>query len=116
LITDNLRNAVATYISGQLSSTEGKLGSGGNSTSPAATALDVPLTTSTLTLSSATSNVNMIEVKLSLPNAGSAIPGKIVREAGIFNGSDLWIRESFDALGPFASNETLEIIFFIEVE
>ena len=112
MITDDLRFQLAKYIKDNVDS--GKIGLGGNSTSPAATDLDVPIGAITVTVTNDQSTENVVEVKLSI--AGSAIPGKVVREAGFFDGSLMFGRESFDGVGPFTSTETLEIFFVIEVE
>jgi hypothetical protein len=111
LITDDLKTFVVSQLKTAIDS--GKIGLGGNSTSPAATSLDVPLT-ATVGLTSDSSTKNVLEIKLSV--AGSAIPGKVIREAGFFDGSELFGRESFEGVGPFSSTETLEIFFIIEVE
>lgn len=112
MITDDLRFQLAKYIKDNVDS--GKIGLGGNSTSPAATDLDVPIGSITVTVTNDQSTENVVEVKLSI--AGSAIPGKVIREAGFFDGSLLFGREAFDGVGPFTSTETLEIFFVIEVE
>lgn len=112
MITDDLR----TYVVNQLFTAidTGKIGLGGNSTSPASTDLDVPISGITVSVTKDKSTENVLEVKLSI--AGNAIPGKVIREAGFFDGSELFARESFDGVGPFTSTETLEIFFVIEVE
>lgn len=111
MITDTLRNTLATYIKNNVDG--GKVGLGGNSTSPAATDLDVEVSV-TPTVTTDISTANVVEVKLSVP--GSSITGKVIREAGFFDGTDMWAREAFDGVGPFSSAETLEIIFILEVE
>ena len=110
MITDSLKDAVASFIKNNIDS--GKIGKGGNSTSPAATGLDVELS-ATPTLTSDIEG-NVFELKLTVP--GSAISGDVIREAGLFDGSSLFIREAFDAVGPLTSTETLEIFFVLEVE
>jgi hypothetical protein len=110
LITDDLKTFVVSQLKTAIDS--GKVGMGGNSTSPAATGLDAELS-ATPTLTSDIEG-NVFELKLTV--AGSAIPGKVIREAGFFDGSELFGRESFDGVGPFSSTETLEIFFIIEVE
>jgi len=113
LITDKVKELVATYIQGIINS--GDIGLGGNSTSPIATGLDVPLGLS-ITPSVVKSADNVLEVKLSIAGSTSALSGKVVREAGIFNSSNLLIRNNFTGIGPFSSSETLEIFFILEVE
>jgi len=110
LITDSLKNAVASYIKNNIDG--GKIGLGGNSTSPAATGLDVEIAVTPTITKDITDNV--FEVKLSI--SGSSISGYVVREAGCFDGSSLFLREAFDGVGPFSSTETLEIFFIVEVE
>jgi hypothetical protein len=112
LITDDLRFQLAKYIKDNVDG--GKIGLGGNSTSPAASDLDVPIGSISVALTTDQSTENVVELKLSI--AGNAIPGKVVREAGFFDGSLMFGRESFDGVGPFTSTETLEIFFVIEVE
>ena len=112
MITDELRTLVATHIKDNLFDTA-KVGLGGNSTSPTATDLDVPLTAST-TIVKTNSSLNVIEVKVSV--AGSAIQGKVIREVGLFNGSDLVYRTNFEGVGPFSTTETLELFILLEVE
>ena len=112
MITDELRTLVATHIKDNLFDTA-KVGLGGNSTSPTANDLDVPLTAST-TIVKTNSSLNVIEVKVSV--AGSAIQGKVIREVGLFNGSDMVYRTNFEGVGPFSTTETLELFILLEVE
>ena len=42
--------------------------------------------------------------------------GNVIREFGITDGTNLLARINFDGVGPFASNEDLEIFYTIEVE
>jgi|TARA_R100001015_G_scaffold17975_1_gene10451 hypothetical protein len=112
MITDELKTLIATHIKDNLFDTA-KIGLGGNSTSPTATDLDVPLSAST-TLTITNSTLNVIEVKVSV--AGSAIQGQVIREVGLFNGSDLVYRTNFEGVGPFSTTETLELFILLEVE
>ena len=112
MITDELKTLIATHIKDNLFDTA-KIGLGGNSTSPSATDLDVPLSAST-TLTITNSTLNVIEVKVSV--AGSAIQGQVIREVGLFNGSDLVYRTNFEGVGPFSTTETLELFILLEVE
>jgi len=126
LITDLLRNKLAEYIVAIVNDAdaEGDVGLGGNSTSPAATALDVPLSISTSQYVATRSDDNVIEIKLSVE--GSNITGKVIREASfganennfLSDGTDdiMISRVNFAGVGPFASNEILEIFLMIEVE
>lgn len=113
MITDKMKELVATYIQGIIN--DGDFGMGGNSTSPIATTLDVPLSLS-ITPSVVKSADNVLEVRLSVSGATSALNGKVLREAAIFNGSNLLTRSNFNGIGPFSSSETLELFFIIEVE
>tara|TARA_R110000803_G_scaffold205662_1_gene272493 strand:- start:45 stop:407 length:363 start_codon:yes stop_codon:yes gene_type:complete len=120
LITDLLREKLSAYIATLINHTnaEGDVGLGGNSTSPAATSLDVPLTVTTSQYEATRSDDNVIEVKLSIE--GSNITGKVIREAS-FGGNDgstdeMLARVNFAGVGPFAANEILEIFLVVEVE
>jgi len=112
MITDELKTLIATHIKDNLFDTA-KVGLGGNATSPTATDLDVPLSAST-TLTITNSTLNVIEAKVSV--AGSAIQGQVIREVGLFNGSDLVYRTNFEGVGPFSTTETLELFILLEVE
>jgi|TARA_R100001443_G_scaffold97903_1_gene104836 hypothetical protein len=126
LITDLLRNKLAEYIVAIVNDAdaEGDVGLGGNSTSPASTALDVPLSISTSQYVATRSDDNVIEIKLSVE--GANITGKVIREASfganennfLSDGTDdiMISRVNFSGVGPFASNEILEIFLMIEVE
>jgi hypothetical protein len=112
MITDKLKEEIATYIKDSLFDTA-KIGLGGNSTNPVSNDLDVALSV-TPTLVKTKSTANVIEAKISI--SGSVIQGKVIREAGLFNGSDMVHRLNFDGVGPFSSTETLEIFVLMEVE
>lgn len=127
MISDEMKSRVVSYIKDTLIH-DSKIGLGGNSTNPTSTDLDVPLSvTPTMTLSK--SDLNVLEIKLSI--AGNTIQGKVIRELGIFDDGqlddsgnarsptrdDLLLqRINFDGVGPFASNETLEIFVLMEIE
>ena len=127
MITDLLRDKLAAYIVELIDGTNagvGDLGLGGNSTSPAATALDVPLGITPSQYVATLSTSNVIEIKLSVE--GSNITGKVIREAS-FGADDsgdsfddgaafMLSRVNFEGVGPFASNEILEIFLMVEVE
>lgn len=116
MITDKLRELVTSIIidnaNGYFDSA--KVGLGGNSTNPTATDLDVPLTSVTPTIVKTKSDLNVIEVKVSVD--GQNIQGKVIREVGLFNGSDMVYRANFDGVGPFSTTETLELFILLEVE
>ena len=114
MISDKMKELLATHIKNTLI-TSGDVGLGGNSTSPSSTQLDVPLGLN-ITPSVISTNSNTIEVKLSIPGSASGMAGKVLREAGFFNSTNLLSRVNFEGIGPFASNETVEIFFIIEVE
>ena len=125
MITDLLRDKIAEYIVSIVNTAaEGDIGLGGNSTSPAATALDVPLGISTSQYVATRSGDNVVEIKIMVE--GSNITGKVIREASfgankndfIGDGNDDFMlsRVAFEGVGPFASNEQLEIFLMLEVE
>lgn len=111
MITNELRNYLAQQLKSKLSSAQ--VGIGGNSTSPAQNSLDIPITAG-ITLLTSDSDDNVIEAKVSVT---SGLTSSVVREMGLFDGlGNLMNRINFDGVGPFASNETLEIFLLIEVE
>ena len=112
MITDELKNLVATHIKDNLFDSA-DLGLGGNSTNPTATDLDVPLGLN-LTPVITKSDLNVLEVKVSV--GGGSIQGKVIREVGLYNGSDLVYRTNFEGVGPFSTSETLELFILLEVE
>ena len=117
MITDKLTTKVAEHIKNNLFDSA-DIGLGGNSTNPTSNALDVPLgltlnpSNGGLTITS--SSLNVLEVKVSV--AGSSIQGKVIREVGLFDGSDMVYRINFDGVGPFSTTETLELFILLEVE
>jgi hypothetical protein len=111
LITNKLREKVATYIKDNLDG--GKVGTGGNSTSPASTSLDVD-TGVTPSFSIVKTDENVIEVKVTVE--GSTISGKVLRELGLFDGTEMWARYNFEGVGPFSNSEIIEFFVIMEVE
>jgi len=112
MITDKLKTLVATHIKDNLFDSA-KIGLGGNSTNTTATDLDVPLSV-TPSIIITKSDLNVLEVKVSI--SGSSIQGKVIREVGLFDGSDMVYRANFDGVGPFSTTETLELFILLEVE
>ena len=111
MITNQLKNYLAQHLKSKL--VFAQVGIGGNSTSPAQETLDIPITAG-ITLVTSDSDDNVIEAKVSVT---SGLTNSVVREMGLFDaGGDLMNRINFDGVGPFASNETLEIFLLIEVE
>lgn len=112
MITDELKKQVATQIVSIIN--KGRVGIGGNATSPSATGLDVD-SGSTPTVTVIKSSENVVEAKVSI--SGSAITGQVIREVGLLDSSDrLLSRFNFEGIGPFSSSETLEIFILMEVE
>ena len=125
MITDKMKNKVATYIKDTLID-GAKIGQGGNSTNPVVNDLDVALSVTPTIDKAIAGTSNVIETKVTV--AGSSITGKVVREVGLFHdsdndgsitdsgGADMIQRINFNGVGPFASNEDLEIFIIMEVE
>ena len=112
MITDEMRAEIVSHIKDTLA-ISGEIGYGGNSTSPRATALDVP-SGATVTIATEKSNLNVLEIKITC--AGSNITGKVIRELGIFKTSNEMVaRVNFDGVGPITASETLELFLTIEV-
>lgn len=116
MITDKLKQLVAGEINTRINAGTGRVGQGGNSTNPSNNTLDVPLITGiATTVSQSTSDGNVIDVKLSV--AGTTLNSKTIREVGLFDSSSNMLqRINFDAIGPIASDATLEIFITMEVE
>ena len=115
MITDKMKELVATYIQGTLVN-NGKIGVGGNSTYSTQTGLDVDLGTG-VTISSTISSENTFEVHLTISGSATGMSSSVVREAGFFDSAgNLLIRHNFDGIGPFGVTESLELHFFLEVE
>lgn len=112
MITDALTSKMAEHLRDNLFDSA-KIGLGGNSTNPTATDLDVPLSVSP-TIVKTKSDLNVIEVKVSV--AGDSIQGKVIREVGLFDGTDMVYRTNFEGVGPFSTTETLELFILLEVE
>tara|TARA_R110001592_G_scaffold13564_3_gene61923 strand:+ start:6217 stop:6555 length:339 start_codon:yes stop_codon:yes gene_type:complete len=112
MISNKLKELLAAELKSLIASAQ--VGLGGNNTSPSQNTLDVPSGFST-TIITSNSDVNVIEAKISV--AGSLLTGSVIREMGVFDSSsNLLDRVNFEGVGPFASNETLEIFLLIEVE
>ena len=116
MITDKLRQLVATTIKTTIDNggnNAAQLGFGGNSTNPISNALDVPSGVA-VSVQTANSDENVIEVKVSV--VGGLVTGRVIRELGLFNSSDMIQRVNFDGIGPFSSGETIEFFILLEVE
>lgn len=112
MISNKLKELLATELKSLINSAQ--VGLGGNNTSPSQNTLDVPSGLSTTVITS-DSDINVIEAKVSV--AGSLLTGSVIREMGLFdNANNLLSRINFEGVGPFASDETLEIFLIIEVE
>ena len=134
MITDTTKRKVTLFLKDMF--TKANFGSGGNSTAPNATNLDVPILETKVTTSNSESDDTTIDFLVSL--AGSSLQGNTVREFGIFSDTmpaddqfdelrtttsytaetnDVMLaRVNFDALGPFTSSDTLDFTFTMEVE
>jgi hypothetical protein len=123
MIVDEGRTLIATHLKTVF--TKARIGVGGNSTSPLAEDLDVPIYSVTTTNSASDSNA--IDFKFTI--TGASIAGYTIRELAIFNGeyenlagdtivdyTTMLTRISFDGIGPFASGEDVDFFVTIEVE
>ena len=124
MITDKTKELLADYLKvlivggshqgATLSAGSGKIGVGGNTTSPLALDLDVPLTSS-ITPSAEKTGENVIQIMLE--EVGSNIPSKLIREMGVFDSAgNMLSRVNFEAVGPFSTTERIQIFLTIEVE
>ena len=97
----------------------GRVGQGGNSTSPSATDLDVDIgaSDSDYTTLAVKSGENTVEYSLKIAGSNTNLNGKSIREAAFFDASDnMLARLSSDAIGPIANTSDLEIFFILEME
>jgi hypothetical protein len=139
MITDTIKKKMALFLREMYGATTGKMvvGTGGGSTNPLATELDVPISTfaNGSTIAATSSDDKVIEFKASF--TGSTLQGYTIREMGIFgslptddemaiietSGYDfspvetvMLSRVNFDAIGNFSTSDTVEVIFTMEVE
>ena len=123
MITDKEKELLADYLKvlivggshqgTTLTAGNGKIGVGGNTTSPLALDLDVPLTS--ITPSAEKTGENVIQIMLE--EVGSNIPSKLIREMGVFDSAgNMLSRVNFEAVGPFSTTERIQIFLTIEVE
>lgn len=116
MITEKLQNLLATQLKSLVDGGSAKVGLGGNSTYSSQTDLDVVLSTAT-SLSSTQSDANVVQVKVTMSGATAAMTGQVIREVGVFDtSSNMLIRQNFEGIGPFSSNDTLEFFIILEVE
>tara|TARA_B100001287_G_C22661384_1_gene520558 strand:- start:184 stop:534 length:351 start_codon:yes stop_codon:yes gene_type:complete len=116
LITEKLQNLIANNIATSLINSA-KVGLGGNSTFPTQADLDVPLASvSATSVVTNDANSNVVQIKVTVSGNQAGMTGQVLREIGLFNSSDLVIRQNFDGIGPFSSNDTLEFFILLEVE
>ena len=116
MITEKLQNLLATQLKSLVDGGSAKVGLGGNSTYSSQTDLDVDLSTAT-SLSSTQSDANVVQVKVTMSGATAAMTGQVIREVGVFDtSSNMLIRQNFEGIGPFSSNDTLEFFIILEVE
>ena len=113
MIVDAGKVAMAAHLTETFD--RARIGVGGNSTSPLATTLDVPIY-SLITISPSSSNSNVVDFKFTV--LGATIAGYVIREIAIFNtaGTTMLTRINFDGVGPFASGEDVDFYVTLEVE
>ena len=144
MITDAVKRKVALYLKELVD--YGNVGNGGNSPSSAAISLDVPLlSNTTVTVVASESDESSIDFKATftgsqlqgntirefglfgnfpLDTSTDDMTDSLTYNPTVYSGSNLtgdleekmFARVNFEGLGPFASNEQLEIIFTVVVE
>jgi len=113
MITDKAKESIIQHL--KTTYTRMQLGSGGDSTNPSSTILDVPIQASIV-------NINAYETKNSIEFEGfingSYLVGQNVKEVGILKnlGNELLCRIPFENLGPFTSTDSLEVNITMVVE
>jgi hypothetical protein len=114
MITDELRKQIATHIIGLINNGSAEVGLGGNSTSPAATDIDVPSGASISQHSAVSSDDTTFQVFVEV--LGSQLTGLTIRELGLFDTSgNMLSRLSFDAISSIPSNDVLQLFITMEV-
>ena len=141
MITDTIKKKMALFLKEMYGNTHAKMvvGTGGGSTNPLATNLDVPINTVGSPITSTSSDDKVVEFKATFQ--GSTLQGYTIREMGVFGSlpTDLEMadidntatydydtagnreevmlsRVNFDAIGNFSTSDTVEVIFTMEVE
>ena len=115
MITDKGKALIAQYIVSNF--TKANVGSGGNNTSPSQLELDVPLLSTTTTVTPFKSDENVVDFKFTILGSAADITGRVLREVSIENSSgDLLLRIPFEAIGPFSSSEEIEFFIAVEVD
>ena len=141
MIVDDAKQKVALFLKNFYN--KGNVGTGGNSTFPSATSLDVPVLTSNASVTTSISSDTTIDFLLSLD--GGTLEGNTIREIGFFSenmpvndgdfteminegvspavgsseatgGASMLARIVFDAIGPFQSTDVLNFTFTMEAE
>ena len=114
MITDELREQIATHIIGLVNAGSAKVGLGGNSTSPAATDIDVPSGATINQLSAVKANDTVFQVFVEV--VGSQLTGLTIREMGLFDTSgNMLSRLSFDGISSIPSSDYLQLFVTMEV-
>ncbi len=117
MITDKFKSLIADQLITLLST--GKVGQGGNSTSPASTDLDVDIGAASAAYNATAikSGENTFEYSLRIAGSNSNLNCKVIREAAFFDSSgNMLSRFNFTGIGPVATTSDLEIFFILEVE
>jgi hypothetical protein len=113
MITDNAKAQIADFLKTLINNGSGKLGVGGNTTSPLALDLDVEVATVSPIAEKTGENV----IQVMLEEIGSNIPSKLIREMGVFDtNGNMLDRVNFEAVGPFSGTERIQIFLTVEVE
>tara|TARA_R110000824_G_scaffold196128_6_gene379174 strand:+ start:3797 stop:4201 length:405 start_codon:yes stop_codon:yes gene_type:complete len=134
MITDEVKRNVALYLKETVK--YANVGNGGNSTSPASTALDVPILSNT-TISTVNSESDDTTIDFKATFTGSQLQGNTIREFGLFGifptdaytddmvdvtvstyttNEEMAARVNFEGVGPFVASDQIEFIFQLEVE
>lgn len=113
MITDKFKELLATQAVSILST--GRVGFGGNSTSPSSNNLDVDSDISA-SATAVKSDENTVEYSFTVAGSNSKINGKTIREAGFFNSAgNMLARVNFDGISV-SSTSDIEVYFVFEVE
>lgn len=113
MITDKLKQSIIGHL--KTTYTKMMVGSGGDTTNPTSTILDLPITASAVTVNAYESG-NSVEIEGFI--SGSNLVGYNVKEVGLYNTAltELACRIPFENIGPFTSTDSLEVNLIMVVE
>tara|TARA_R110000744_G_scaffold375_3_gene1427 strand:- start:25890 stop:26231 length:342 start_codon:yes stop_codon:yes gene_type:complete len=113
MITDKAKESIIAHL--KTTYTKMVVGSGGDTTNPSSTVLDIPIDLSAVNLTAYESG-NSVEFEGFI--TGASLVGHNIKEVGIYNAglTEMLTRIPFENIGPFTSTDSLEINVIMVVE